>query len=116
MELTANGRSFSSSGQTGNTNISTLNEDETAAAFLPPSLFRNITNLENIGSFYAVYNMGTLFPITDTAQGTNASAATVVGSPVLAATIGSGLNFSGLEDPVRILLRLNEMEVSDKNV
>ena len=57
--------------------------------------------------------MGTLFPITDTAQG---SAATVVGSPVLAATIGSGLNFSGLVDPVRILLRLNEMEVSDKNV
>ena len=113
MELTANGRSFSSSGQTGNTNISTLNEEETAAAFLPASLFRNITNLENIGSFYAVYNMGTLFPITDTAQG---SAATVVGSPVLAATIGSGLNFSGLVDPVRILLRLNEMEVSDKNV
>ena len=60
--------------------------------------------------------MGILFPITDTAQQTNASATTVVGSPVLAATIGSGLNFSGLEDPVRILLRLNEIEVSNRNV
>ena len=39
-----------------------------------------------------------------------------VASPVLAATIGSGMNFSGLVDPVRILLRLNEIEVGDRNV
>ena len=50
-----------------------------------------------------------LFPI---ANDTDASVTTVVGSPVLAATVGPGLNFSGLEEPVRILLRKNELEVS----
>ena len=38
----------------------------------------------------------------------NSSITTVVGSPVLAATVGPGLNFVGLAEPVRILLRLNE--------
>ena len=32
---------------------------------------------------------------------------TVVGSPVLAATVGTGMNFVELSEPVRILLRLN---------
>ena len=41
---------------------------------------------------------------------------TVVGSPVLAATVGSGLNFNNLTVPVRILLRLNELEVNDQDV
>ena len=102
------GRSFSSGGQTGNANINTLSENETAAAFLPASLFRSITDLNSIGSFFAVYDTGVLFPITN--------ATTVVGTPVLAATVGSGLNFSDLTEPVRILLRLNELEVSDKCV
>ena len=39
-----------------------------------------------------------------------------MGSPVLAATVGSGLNFSNLTEPVRILLRLNELEVGDQDV
>ena len=38
----------------------------------------------------------------------NSSITTVVGSPVLAATVGPGLDFVGLAEPVRILLRLNE--------
>ena len=52
------------------------------------------------------------FPITNATElieGTNATVTTVVGSPVLAATVGPGLNFDGLEEPVRILLRLNEL-------
>ena len=61
-----------------------------------------------------------LFPITNATQlvqRTNASITTVVGSPVLAATVGPGLNFSGLVEPVRISLRLNELEVSkDRDV
>ena len=51
-----------------------------------------------------------LFPIandTETFPRTN-SITTVVGSPVLAATVGPGLNFVRLAEPVRILLRLNE--------
>ena len=103
-ELAANGRIFSD--QTGSTNIDTLNEGQTAAAFLPPSLFHSITDrgLENIGSFYAVYNTGALFQITN--------ATTVVGSPVLAASVGLRLRFNELEEPVRILFRLNELGVS----
>ena len=106
MELAEAGRSFSSGGQTGNASINTLSENETAAAFLPPSLFQSITDLNSIGSFFAVYSSGVLFPI--------ANVTTVVGTPVLAATVGSGLNFSNLAEPVRVLLRLNELEVSDK--
>jgi len=103
-ELAANGRIFSD--QTENTNTDTLNEGENATAFLPASLFQSITarGLDNIGSFYAVYDTGALFPITN--------ATTVVGSPVLAASIGLRLRFNELEEPVRILLRLNELGVS----
>ena len=50
-----------------------------------------------------------LFPI---ANDTDASVTTVMASPVLAATVGPGLSFSGLEEPVRIMLRRNELEVS----
>ena len=55
------------------------------------------------------------FPITNATEldeRTNISVTTVVGSPVLAATVGPGLNFSGLVDPVRISLRLNDLGVS----
>ena len=51
------------------------------------------------------------FPITNATElveRTNTTVTTVVDSPVLAATVGPGLNFSGLEEPVRIILRLNE--------
>ena len=56
-----------------------------------------------------------LFPITNATEvvkRTNTSVTTVVGSPVLAATVGPGLNFSGLVDPVVISLRLNDLGVS----
>ena len=115
-ELVGAGRSFSSSGQTGNTSISTLNEDANAAVFLPPSLFQSIDT--SVGMVFAVYNTGALFPITNATeqvQGRNASITTVVGSPVLAVTVGSGLNFTNLAEPVRILLRLIEMEVRDRD-
>ena len=63
---------------------------------------------------FAVYSTGALFPITNATeyvQGTNASITTVVGAPILSATVGSGQNFSDLTEPVRILLRLHELEV-----
>ena len=37
-------------------------------------------------------------------------------SPVLGATVGLQLSCSELEEPVRILLRLNKLRVSDRNV
>ena len=115
MELAANGTSFSGGCQTGN---ATLNE--TAAAILPASLFQLITNQDSVAIFFAVYDTGVLFPITNArelVQRTNASITTVVGSPVLAVSVGPGLNFNGLVEPVRISLRLNELEVSwDRDV
>ena len=118
-ELITNGRSFSSSDQTGNSSIATLSEDEMAAAFLPASLFQSITSHDNVGSFYAVYNTGVLFPIAKPPQidqGMNTSVTTVVGSPVFAVTVGLRQSFSELTEPVRILLRLNDLGVSDRNV
>ena len=95
--------------------------DETAAVFLPAPLFQSTTGHDNIsvGMFFAVYDTGALFPITNATeinQETNSSSTTVVGSPVLAATVGSGLDFNGLAEPVRILLRLNQLGVSDRIV
>ena len=61
--------------------------------------------------FFAVYETGVFFPITNATElieRTNTTVTTVVGSPVLAATVGPGLNFSELEESVRILLWLNE--------
>ena len=120
-DLAASGRSFSSGGQTGNTSISNLGVGETAAAFLPASLFQSTTGRDSIsvGIFFAVYDTGVLFPITNSTeinQETNASTTTIVGSPVIAATVGSGLNFDGLAEPVTILLRLNQLGVSDRIV
>ena len=87
--------------------------DETAAVFLPAPLFQSIKNRTNVGIFFNVYDTGVLFPITEE---TNASTKTVVGSPVLAATVGSGQDFNGLAEPVTIMLRLNQLRVGDKNV
>ena len=59
-----------------------------------------------------------LFPITNATElveRTNTSVTTVTGSPVLAVTLGHGLNFDGLVEPVRILLRLNDLGVSSIN-
>ena len=118
-ELAVTGRSFSSDGETGNTSITTLSVNTTAATYLPASLFQSIVNRTNVGVVFNVYNTGVLFPITNATeqvQGTNASITTVVGSPVLGVTVGPGLNFSNLTEPVRILLQLNELEVSDWNM
>ena len=63
-----NGRSFSSSNLTGTANSITLSANETAAAFLPASLFDLITDRDAVGIFFAVYDSGVLFPITNDTQ------------------------------------------------
>jgi len=52
-----------------------------------------------------------LFPITSRIDRTNSSVRTVAGSPVLGILVGLGLTFSGLVDPVRITLQLQQKEV-----
>ena len=82
-------------------------------------MFQSIVDRMSVGVVFTVYDSGVLFPITNATEqvpGTNASNTTVVGSQVLGVTVGSGLNFSNLTEPVRILLRLNELEVGDWNM
>ena len=77
-----------------------------AAISLPASLFERISDQTTVGVFYAFYRMPTLFPLAmNTSQATN-DRSTRVGSRVLAATVGSGINFANLDEPVTAHLRL----------
>lgn len=85
---------------------------QVAAISLPASLFQLIDNRTNIGVFFALYDSSILFPVNG---GGNINSdlprrTEVVGSRVLAATVGPGLNFEKLEDPITIILRLQTTE------
>ena len=81
-----------------------------AAISLPASLFEGITGREDVGVFFALYNMSTLFPV-DRRRNINAPRRPAVGSRVLAATVGPGLNFPELTENVTVVLRLTTNEV-----
>ena len=106
-ELVSTGNSFSSSDLTGTTDPNALTGNATATAFLPPSVFLPIPNHSQVGTVFVVYDTGVLFPIPS-GQERNSSVTTVVGSAVLGIHIGLGLRFSGLVDPVRIMLRVKQ--------
>ena len=114
-ELSSAGNSFSSSDLTGTTDPNVLTGNATVTAFLPPSVFQSIPNHSQVGTVFVVYDTGVLFPITS-GQERNSSVSTVVGSAVLGIHIGLGLRFSGLVDPVRIMLRVKQQEVGINNV
>jgi hypothetical protein len=81
-----------------------------ASISLPPSLFGGINgDVDSVGIFFALYSDATLFPIRDMVSpiSTNSTLRPVVASPVIAATVGPGFNFSNLATPVEINLRLN---------
>ena len=86
-----------------------LSSQLNAAVGLPASLFKRIKDRPNIGVFFAFYESPSLFPV---AGGTNSSRRNVVGSQVLAATVGSGINFRNLSETVTILFRLQVPEGS----
>lgn len=79
-----------------------------ASIALPPSLFDRITDREEVGIFFALYDDNTLFPVREDARlaGTSSVAHIVVGSPVVASTVGPRLSFNNLQTPVEINLRL----------
>ena len=90
-----------------------LAPQQDAAISLPASLFQTITDREDVGIFFALYNVSTLFPVNG---GRNRSEPRrEVGSRVLAATVGPGLNFPNLIDNVTIVLRLVTTEVDMLN-
>lgn len=89
-----------------------LSSQLNAAVGLPASLFKQIKDRPDIGVFFAFYESPSLFPV---AGGTNSSSSprrNVVGSQVLAATVGSGINFRNLSETVTILFRLQVPEGS----
>lgn len=79
-----------------------------ASVSLPPSLFGDIS-VERVGIFFALYRESTLFPVRDVVDqaSTNSTLRLAVASPVIAATVGPGFNFSNLVQPVQINLRTN---------
>ena len=113
-ELVTTGYRFSSSDLTRTTDDDAFSGNATATAFLPPSLFQLITDYSEVGTTFIVYDTGVLFPITSRIDRTNSSVRTVIGSPVLGILVGLGLTFSGLVDPVRITLQLQQKEVGMK--
>lgn len=86
-----------------------LSPQQNAAISLPASLFGTIADRENVGVFFALYNTPILFSV-DGRNSTRARAPrrAEVGSSVIAATVGPGLNFSKLQDNVTIVFRLSK--------
>jgi hypothetical protein len=83
--------------------------DQTAAIRLPASLFKTITNQEDVGIFFALYNTSTLLPVNG-GFSRDAPRRTEVGSHILAAIVGPGLNFSNLMQSVTIVFELISTE------
>ena len=79
-----------------------------AAISLPASLFERIVDHDNhVGIFFALYEASTLFPVHgDFSDTLSLPRKTSVGSHILAATVGPGINFQSLDEPVTILLKL----------
>lgn len=86
-------------------NPSQFSLEHEAAISLPASLFQTITDREDVGIFFAVYNTSTLLPV-DGGVNRNAPRRTEVGSYILAAIVGPGLDFSNLMDDVTIVFEL----------
>ena len=84
-----------------------LDENEIATAFLPSSLFDLILMMnsnEEISVIFAVYEQSSLLPVVQ--QPAENGMETVVGTPVLAASVANQ-TFDNLPEPVTLLLRLN---------
>ena len=73
---------------------------------LPPSLFNDVPdNRPVIGVFFALYENPALLPATRVADNETFEE-TAVGSPIVAATVGPGIDFFDLDPPVTITLGL----------
>ena len=84
----------------------TLAPEEIGLALLPPSLFETLSD-DEIGLFFLLYESAAFFPVAGVSN-TN-GITTVIGSPVIAATVVSEeqTSFPDLSEPVIIAVRLN---------
>ena len=88
--------------------IGQLSSELDAAVSLPSTLFERIDDRDTIGVFVALYDTPILFPVGR--ESNSSSKQRIVGSQILAATVGPGFNFQNLIEPVTILLRLQLAE------
>ena len=87
-----------------------LSPQSDAAISLPASLFERIDDRDDVGVFFALHEASNLFPVGvglgDSSNTLNNFNFPSVGSHILAVTIGVGINFQNLDEPVSILFRL----------
>ena len=86
---------------------------------LPPSLFQQIndTDTNSTGLVFTLYKKSTLFPVGRKAMSTGLAHATTtkVGTNIIAASVGRDIPFENLQDPVTIILQLeNQNNVRKK--
>ena len=79
-----------------------------ATITLPSSLFNNVpADRPVIGVFFALYENSALLPASgEITRGNEIVADTVVGSYIVGATVGPGINFVNLDPPVTVTLGL----------
>lgn len=91
-----------------------------ASVMLPPELFQDIGDPEgdSVGVIFALYMEPTLFPIRPLVRMENDTPPlrSEAASPVVAATVGAGLEFSELEPSVVIFIKLDEQAMHRPNV
>ena len=88
-----------------------------ASVDLPPELFTNVSR-DPVGVFFALYSEPTLFPVRQPERTENdtSSLRSEVASSVVASTVGPGLDFSSIDPPVVINLRLSDLTIDRENV
>lgn len=92
------------------TTILQLTPDQDAAINLPQSVFQQVNDSENVGIFFGRYEAATLFPVDGGTATIGARREAQVCSRVLAATVGQNVSIQNLEQPVTVLLRLQDKE------
>ena len=84
-----------------------------ASISLPPELFNEVpTNRPRIGVYFALYENPVLLPVNESRAMPRENVITAVGTPIVAATVGPGINFGEtvpLDPPVTITLGLLDL-------
>ena len=95
-----------------------LSPQFSGAIGLPASLFQQIDDRPNIGIFFALYESPSLFPVAEDTNSTTSSSPKrkMVGSQVLAATVGFGIDFQNLSEDVTVAFQLQVPRVGVNQV
>ncbi len=84
-------------------------DDIAASILLPAELFAQIPDKEvSTGIFYALFDNPSLFPTSNSKHGEGSTKQTIVATPVIAVTVGSGMDFVDINPPVEIMLEMKE--------